>query len=70
MMNFPKIKIELGYSVKFDSKNTQGMSFRFFSQKKKIEAEIESLREMFKLGQEQSEYKMSTRREINISITF
>ena len=70
-MHFPKIKISIGYSVRFDSKNTQGNVLEFFQQVRKIEtAEMKALQIMIDSGQPPSEYKMSTRREIKISITF
>mgnify|MGYP000163939969 CR=1 FL=1 len=70
-MHFPKIKILIGYSVRFDNKNKQGDFLQFFSQDRKIEtAESDGLQNIIKLGRNPSEYKMSTRREIKISITF
>lgn len=69
-MHFPKIKILIGYSVRFDN-NKQGDFLQFFRQDRKIEtAESGGLQNIIKLGRNPSEYKMSTRREIKISITF
>ena len=69
-MKFPKIKISKGYLVLFHNENTKA-SFKFFHQVGlPVTAEIKALQSMINLRKKPSEYKMSTSREINISITF
>jgi hypothetical protein len=70
MIKFPKIKISIGYIVTFESKNMP-QRFIFGNSNTTIEdCKRRALRDMTILGQDLNEYTMSTKREINISITF
>ena len=69
-MHFPAITISKGYSVEFHSKDSP-TRYEFYHGHVTIEiAKSKSLQTMVECGQNPSEYKMSTRREIKISITF
>ena len=69
-MHFPKIKISKGYLVLLHNENTKE-SFKFFHKVGlPVTAEIKAFQSMINLRKKPSEYKMSTRREIKISITF
>jgi len=71
MISFPKIKILIGYLVRFDNKDIKEDFFSFTVTNGTIgHAEEVAWSAMKKLGQNPSEYKMSTRREIKMSITF
>lgn len=70
MIKFPKTKISKGCEITFYSKDTQER-YAFFHYYITIEeAKSKSLQFMINLGNNPSEYKMSTRHAINISITF
>ncbi len=70
-MHFPKIKIVIGYSVRFDNKNIKD-DFNAFTITNTTISHAEEIAwsNMKKFGQDPSEYKMSTRRVIDILITF
>jgi len=70
MINFPKIKITKGYLVVFDHKDTQESLKFFYQVGLPATAKIKAFQDMMSLCKRPIEYKMSTRREINISITF
>ena len=72
MINFQKIKITKLYFVVFTNKGKDSSEYTFFmSTKAGMEvAEENAWGNMMKLGLNPSEYKMSTRREIRISIIF
>jgi len=70
MIRFPQIKISTGYAVTFHSKDTQGY-YQFFHYHTTIEeSSSKALQYMIKLDKKPSKYKISTNREINISILF
>ena len=69
-MHFPKIKISLNCFVEFKSKKSQDVIILTTPISEIETAEMKALQIMIDSGQPPSEYKMSTRREINISITF
>ena len=72
MINFPKIKITKGYLVVFNNKGKDSSEYTFvMSTEAGMEiAEENAWGNMMNLGLNPSEYKMSTRREIRISIIF
>jgi len=70
MIKFPKTKIELGYSVRFDHKDTQESLKFFYQVGLPATAKIKAFQDMMSLCKRPIEYEISTRREINISITF
>ncbi len=71
-MHFPKIKITKGYFVAFTNKGKDISEYLFvMSAEARMEiAEENAWCNMMELGLNPSEYKISIRREINISITF
>lgn len=70
-MHFPKIKISKGYFVTFDNQDIkEGYNCFTITNTTMGNAEEIAWSNMKKLGQDPSECKMSTRREIRISITF